>query len=91
MPYIAQEDRGGFVELKRIPDSPGKLNYLLSSLCIAYLRERGQYEGQTVLTYGGINEVMGVLACVQAEFYRKQAAAYEDKKAIANGDLPWLS
>ncbi len=90
MPYVKQDERGIYVELKKVPETPGQLNYLLTSICLAYLRERGQHEGQTVLTYGGIAEVVGALECCKLEFYRRQAAPYEDKKVIQNGDMAWL-
>jgi hypothetical protein len=40
MPYIKQEERGNMVQLLNIPTTPGQLNYLLTSLCLAYIREQ---------------------------------------------------
>ncbi|RLD09150.1 MAG: hypothetical protein DRI44_09145 [Chlamydiae bacterium] len=39
------------------------------------------------LSYANINKVMGILSCVEHEFYRRVAAEYEDKKALINGDV----
>lgn len=91
MPYIKQDERGGFVELKRVPETAGQLNYLITSICLAYLREHaGSFEGQPVPSYALLNEVMGALSGVQAEFYRRQVVPVEELKARENGDLPWL-
>lgn len=75
-----------------MPADAGELNYLLTSLCLAYLKERGWSEeiGESIPAYYLLNEIMGVLACVTQEFYRKQAVPVEEFKAQANGDLPWL-
>lgn len=92
MPYIKQEERGGFVEIKRIPQTAGQLNYLITSLCLAYLREHGPLdgEGQPVPTYDLLNEVVGALESAKLEFYRRQVAPVEDFKSQRNGDIPWL-
>jgi hypothetical protein len=37
--------------------------------------------------YQQIAEVMGALAATQAEFYRRVAAPYEDRKIEENGDV----
>jgi hypothetical protein len=39
------------------------------------------------MPYERLNRAMGVLACVQAEFYRRVAAPYEDQKIAENGDV----
>lgn len=83
MPYIKQKDRAEFNEvLKAVPDiiNTGNLNYIISKLCIKYLHEFD-------LKYSTINEIIGVLNCVQQEFYRKIACDYEDKKEIENGTI----
>jgi hypothetical protein len=56
---------------------PGMLNYVVSSLL----------SKSYSLRYADINEAMGVLSCVQQEFYRRVAAGYEDIKAVENGDV----
>jgi hypothetical protein len=37
--------------------------------------------------YGDMNEVMGVLAAVQMELYRRVVAPYEDLKKNESGDV----
>lgn len=64
----------------RKPVLTGELNYVLSKEIDGYITRKG-------LGYAAINDVMGVLACIQAEVYRRIAAPYEDQKAIANGEV----
>ncbi len=91
MPYIKQEERGNMVQLLRAPSTVGQLNYLLTSLCLAYIRERNDTpEMGPIITYGAINDVIGALECCKQELYRRQAAPYEDKKVLDNGDIPWV-
>jgi hypothetical protein len=79
MPYLEKGVRASLQE-GRLPMKPGELNYVISSQIDAYITRHG-------LGYGIINEVMGVLSCVQAEIYRRIAAGYEDKKARENGEV----
>jgi hypothetical protein len=37
--------------------------------------------------YAEANKLMGVLACVQSEFYRLDVAPYEEEKRAQNGDI----
>ncbi|MBO0703531.1 MAG: hypothetical protein J2P38_11400 [Candidatus Dormibacteraeota bacterium] len=39
------------------------------------------------LSYYNLNRAMGVLGCIQAEFYRRVVAPYEDQKIVENGDV----
>ena len=86
MPYINQDARvrlakDGFApSVAGAAQSPGALNYMLTTMCHYYIDKRGT-------SYAVLNEVMGVLACVQAELYRIRAAPYEDKKSIENGPV----
>jgi hypothetical protein len=58
----------------------GNLNYVLSVLLgKAFVANR---------RYAEANKLMGVLACVQAEFYRLDVAPYEEEKRAENGDIP---
>lgn len=57
----------------------GSVNYAITRIL------RGVYAKQ--VRYERINRAMGVLACVQAEFYRRVAAPYEDQKTRENGDV----
>lgn len=98
MPYIKQEQRGGFVEVKRLPKDAGELNYLITSLCIATMRDWGHEacaEGgvapMDLISYASINAVIGALECAKLELYRRQAAPYEDQKVLDNGDMNWLN
>lgn len=88
MPYIRKEDRKKFEPLLKIaeemcwPGSAGELNYLITSLCIQYIKSEGSPMG-----YGIINEVMGALECCRLELYRRLAAPYEIEKCSQNGDV----
>lgn len=89
MPYITDEDR---VDLDTCldmlfehfhvikPGSPGELNYILTKIVSQWLVEKG-------VSYTHINDVVGVLDCVKAEFYRRVAVPYEEKKRKKNGDV----
>jgi len=70
MPYIKQEDRPGPT---MIAETPGELNYLITTLIQEYVLQKG-------LNYGTLNEVVGVLECAKLELYRRIAAPYEDSK-----------
>lgn len=89
MPYIKEEDRQTFmvgpegatygVYLSGI-DTPGKLNYLLTTVCDAYMK-RGHK------SYQEINDIVGALECAKMEFYRRIAIPYEEIKIKENGDV----
>lgn len=76
MPYIKQEDRNG---ARRIPGTPGELNFAITDLLTTYLG------GQ--LSYRLINDILGALEGAKMEFYRRVAVPYEDKKLEENGDV----
>lgn len=59
---------------------PGELNYKITMLLIDYLNTHD-------LKYQTINDIMGALEGAKAEFYRRVAAPYEDKKIVENGDV----
>jgi ribosomal protein S3AE len=87
MPYIAAEDRPQYDKVleelttllkKNPPESiDGHLNYVITKII------KEVYP----LRYYHINKAMGVLECVQHEFYRRVAAPYEDTKIEQNGDV----
>jgi len=87
MPYIAAEDRPQYDKVldelitllkKNPPESiDGHLNYVITKVI------KEVYP----LRYYHINKAMGVLECVQHEFYRRVAAPYEDIKIEQNGDV----
>ena len=80
-PYIKEKYRKE-IDLGRIPDSPGELNYLITTTILDYLGGEG-----AVVIYSDFNEVMGVLECVKQELYRRMIAKYEDEKCELNGDV----
>lgn len=94
MPYIKQEERGNMAQLLKPPATVGQLNYLITSICLAYARgvnaEAGATPGNEVITYSLGNDIIGALECCKLEMYRRQLAPYEDKKALDNGDIRWL-
>jgi len=87
MPYITQEERPQYddvletlIELlkEKPPESvDGHLNYVVTRVI------KEVYP----LRYYHINKAMGVLECIQHEFYRRVAAPYEDTKIEQNGDV----
>lgn len=81
MPYILQ-DRRRAIDNGEPPITAGELNYLLTTKCEQFVADM-----YGKLSYDGINAVMGVLASVQGEFYRRVAAPYEDEKAAQNGEV----
>lgn len=84
MPYIKDEQiRGALWSGELYPANAGELNYLITCLCHRYIHDKG-------LRYDNINEVIGVLSCAKAEFYRMVAAKYEDQKRLANGSVSEL-
>ncbi len=91
MPYIARKDRAQYQkaidELARLvpPDRmarPGHMNYIISLLI--------QRVYGNSMRYADHNEVVGLLNCVQQEFYRRFTAPYEDVKIEQEGDLTEL-
>ena len=62
-------------------NTEGNLNYVITRLLMLIY---GNADGTR---YSHINDAMGVLACVQAEFYRKVASPYEDIKESENGRI----
>ena len=90
MPYIKQARREvftGSLSINKLIDSidsidlsPGDLNFLFTTFINLYIRKQH-------LSYQTINDVMGALEGAKAEFYRRVAVPYEDKKILENGDL----
>ena len=88
MPYIAKSERPQYAQLiaeisKLIPEDrskrAGHLNYLFTSIVYAVYGKE--------MRYADHNEVVGLLSCVQQEFYRRATAPYEDKKITEEGDV----
>ena len=79
MPYIKEHRREELEESSAIIN-PGELNYKITLLLTNYMHGKG-------LNYQTINDIMGALEGAKAEFYRRIAAPYEDKKIKENGDV----
>ena len=87
MPYITQEERPQYDKVlkeltKLLKEKPpesvdGHLNYVVTKII------KEVYP----LRYYHINKAMGVLECIQHEFYRRVAAPYQDIKIKENGDV----
>lgn len=78
MPYINEHARGD-IDHGCPPENAGELNYLITSLVLKYI-------GPSI-SYGRINDAIGVLECAKLEMYRRLAAPYEDTKIAENGDV----
>ena len=78
MPYIKKDKRWNLAT-GSYPVEVGDLNYLITTLILNYLKNMESYQKY--------NDVMGVLACIQAELYRRKISPYEDKKIFENGDV----
>lgn len=82
MPYIGTFPRSWLDPTsERQAETPGELNYQLTSVCLDYLKNK------TNQSYGNYNDVIGALESCKMEFYRRAVAPYEDKKIIENGDV----
>ena len=55
----------------------GNINYIFTRLLMKCYGE----------SYHDINNAMGVLSCVQQEYYRIVAAPYENQKQFENGEI----
>lgn len=80
MPYIDPERRVCLPVSIAKPETSGELHYLIARILDTYVLFHGQ-------SYRTFNDVMGVLACAQQEFYRRLVVDYEEKKRKANGDV----
>lgn len=88
MPYIRKHERyrldgdiealAGNIRQQSQGKPAGFANYAITTLLLRI------WEPSSYTQY---NEIMGVLACVQAEMYRKRIAPYENEKAKANGEV----
>ncbi len=79
MPYVPQSRRNDAPA-----ETPGDLHYDIATLIDAFLYHQ---PGKGEPRYTDFNNVMGVLACAQAEVYRRLVAPYEDTKIEENGDV----
>lgn len=80
MPYINQERRTDLANEDDVMTHAGELNYLLTQLCVTYLRLKGE-------RYQTYNDIIGALESCKLELYRRKIAPYEDKKRDENGEV----
>ena len=78
MPYIDQHRRVD-LDSGEVPETPGELNYLVTTIVLDYLG--------AVPSYTLYNDALGVLESVKQELYRREVAPYEDEKVFENGDV----
>jgi len=93
VPYIPQHDRKVLDPTIKLlqqsvlqfardgVDVSGRINYIITKLIVTV------YGDCFSTTYKQINEAMGILSCVQQEYYRKVAAPYENQKEYDNGSI----
>jgi hypothetical protein len=79
MPYVDPKTREALDEGQPMA-GPGDLNYLITKLLLRYWTNSNR-------RYQDINDIMGALSGAQAEFYRRVAVPYEEKKIRENGDV----
>lgn len=82
MPYIPKERRGIYPDfLDGLPHNSGELNFIITSICLAYLDQND------VINYQIYNDIIGALESAKLEFYRRLVSGYEDVKIKENGDV----
>lgn len=88
MPYIKQAERkkcapiiDAFKGILLLGCNDGELNYIITSICHFYLKNKDKER------YTYYNEVIGVLECAKLELYRQSIAPYENIKIVENGDI----
>lgn len=79
MPYITEEDRQAIAD-GHYPTNAGQLNYLLALEVDQYIEDNG-------LSYQTLNDIAGVLSCLDKEIYRRITVPYEDIKIATNGEV----
>ncbi len=80
MPYIPQDARAPLLSGEAFPTTSGELNFLITSIILNYLLEKG-------VGYETMNSIVGALDQVKDEFQRRVVHPYEDSKKVENGDL----
>lgn len=88
MPYISVELQNSFAPIalavkETPPKNSGELNYVLTTVILAYLGDKG-------IRYATMNDIVGALDSAKAEFQRRVVNPYEAQKAYdvasQNGD-----
>ncbi len=83
MPYIENKKRREQlvgIGILGIPQNAGELNYKITMICKQYLEHKEE-------SYQTYNDILGVLAAVPLELYRRKIASYEGIKIAENGDI----
>lgn len=80
MPYITQERRAAVASSEMEVQTPGELNFLLTSVCFDYWNNKPE-------NYQTYNDILGALEACKMEWYRRMVVPYEDKKIAQNGDV----
>lgn len=62
------------------PQSPGELNYFITTACVEYWRESPR-------SYQRLNDIIGALEAAKLEFYRRIVVPFEEEKCYVNGDV----
>lgn len=82
MPYIPERNRTCLLPVSdAVPNTAGELHYQIAVLVDNYLEVRRP------VGYQEYNEVIGVLACAQAEVFRRLVVPFENGKLQENGDV----
>jgi hypothetical protein len=79
MPYIGVDRRAALINGAPM-ETPGELNYMITSLIL-------EYQGLKGLSYQTINDIIGALGGASHEYYRRVAVPYEYQKQLDNGDV----
>lgn len=79
MPYIIPSRREA-LKIGAPPEGAGELNFQVSKLVVAFIKEHG-------MSYKTINDIVGALEGAKLEFYRRVAVPYENAKLASNGDV----
>ena len=79
MPYINKQSKRG-IEDGWNPDEAGQLNYVITQLCLTYLKTKGE-------RYQTYNDITGALENAKLEMYRRKVTPYEIQKCTENGDV----
>jgi len=76
MPYIDKKRR----DVISTPETAGELNFMITELMIAYIRNNG-------VSYQVFNDIIGACEGAKLEFYRRVVVKYEQTKIETNGDV----
>lgn len=80
MPYLEEERQTLIDDRLILPETPGDLNYKITTCLIGYIRTHG-------LRYQTINDILGALEGAKQEFYFRVAFPYECEKRTTNPDV----